>query len=178
MKRIEEQNEDYKKIAFLALTWVVNVKRPLAVLELQTALAIEPDSKSLDRENILAVDTILSVCAGLVIIDGEQSVVRLVHYTVQEYLDPILHQIFPNAQTEITHCLLTYLAFDEVRSLYQIGTVTYLPLLQYSGYYCLMHAAGPPEVALRNLILEFLDWAAYASRWAISPIMGLITMEL
>ncbi|KAJ6541328.1 hypothetical protein B0H19DRAFT_866718, partial [Mycena capillaripes] len=102
MKQIEDQNEENKHIAHLALTWVANAKRPLKVLEFQTALAIEAGSKSLNKANILDMDTVLSVCAGLIIKDKQLSVVRLVHYTTQEYLDNIQSQKFPNAQTEIT----------------------------------------------------------------------------
>jgi hypothetical protein len=55
------------------------------------------------------IETILAVCAGLVIVDKESFVVRLVHYTTQEYLDNIQPVLFPDAQTEITHTLLTFL---------------------------------------------------------------------
>jgi hypothetical protein len=112
MKRIEDQGDMNKNIAYSALTWVVNAKRPLTVSEIQTALAVEPDSQELDEDNVMDIETILAVCAGLVIVDQESSVVRLVHYTTQEYLDSIQAQLFPDAQTEITRTLLTFLAFD------------------------------------------------------------------
>ncbi|KAJ6556323.1 hypothetical protein B0H19DRAFT_863901, partial [Mycena capillaripes] len=67
MERIDNQKEDEKELAHLVLMWVANSKRPLSVGELQEALAIEPGSTSLDVENIPDIDTILSVCAGLVI---------------------------------------------------------------------------------------------------------------
>ncbi|KAJ6574297.1 hypothetical protein B0H19DRAFT_985951, partial [Mycena capillaripes] len=86
MKRITQQNEESRSTAYSTLTWVANAKRPLTALELQTALAIEPGTKALDKDNMLDIDIILSVCAGLIIIDEQVSVVRLVHYTTQEYL--------------------------------------------------------------------------------------------
>ncbi|KAJ6594778.1 hypothetical protein B0H19DRAFT_975013, partial [Mycena capillaripes] len=86
MRRIKEQNEESKNTAYSTLTWVANAKRPLTVLELRTALAIEPDTKALDEDNVLDIDIILSVCAGLIVVDEQVSVVRLVHYTTQEYL--------------------------------------------------------------------------------------------
>ncbi|KAJ7805046.1 hypothetical protein B0H14DRAFT_3773018, partial [Mycena olivaceomarginata] len=112
LKRIEEQNEENKKTARSILIWVANAKRPLKILEIQTALAVEPGEKFLDKDNILDMEIILSVCAGLVIIDEQLSALRLVHYTTQEYLDRIQLQQFPDAQTEITSTLLTYLAFN------------------------------------------------------------------
>ncbi|KAJ7856459.1 hypothetical protein B0H14DRAFT_2352711, partial [Mycena olivaceomarginata] len=65
MKRIDEQNEESWAIDHSTLTWVANEKRPLTVLELQTALAVEPGTKSLDVDNIADLEIILSVCAGL-----------------------------------------------------------------------------------------------------------------
>ncbi|KAJ6548632.1 hypothetical protein B0H19DRAFT_1299486, partial [Mycena capillaripes] len=109
MKEIDEQDEEEKQLAYSTLTWVANAKRPLTTSELQTALAIKPNTKSLNIEDIVPMDIILPVCAGLVIVDEQLSVVRLVHYTTQEYLDSIQAQRFPNAQTEITYSLLTYL---------------------------------------------------------------------
>ncbi|KAJ7458308.1 hypothetical protein B0H11DRAFT_1817909 [Mycena galericulata] len=105
MKQIEEQKQEDTQLAHSTLTWVANAKRPLTPLELQTALAIEPGTKSLDSDNILDIEVIISVCAGLVIVDEQLSVVRLVHYTTQEYLDGIQSQRFPHAQTEITRSI-------------------------------------------------------------------------
>jgi hypothetical protein len=50
-----------EKIARSALTWVVNAQRPLTILELCVALAIEPGSKELDNDNITDIGIILSV---------------------------------------------------------------------------------------------------------------------
>jgi hypothetical protein len=175
MKQIEEQDEEAKNIAHSTLTWIANAKRPLTALELQTALAIEPGSKSLDKENILAIEVILSVCAGLVIMDDQLSVVRLVHHTTQEYLDRIQLEIFPNAQTEITRSLLTYLAFDlgsSINSSY--STNDSLPPLFLYSQYCLAHATGPPEDLVRGMILKFLAQVAEWTRqrrdkWGTQP---------
>ncbi|KAJ6574620.1 hypothetical protein B0H19DRAFT_935198, partial [Mycena capillaripes] len=87
MRRIKEQNKESRNTAYSTLTWVANAKRPLTALELRTALAIEPGTKALDEDNMLDIDIILSVCAGLIIVDEQVSVVRLVHYTTQEYLE-------------------------------------------------------------------------------------------
>ncbi|KAJ7046349.1 hypothetical protein C8F04DRAFT_988023, partial [Mycena alexandri] len=83
MKRIEDQSEEDRKIAHSALMWVANAKRLLRVSEIRMALAIEPEARQLDEDNILDIELILSVCAGLVIVDEQLSVVRLVHYTTQ-----------------------------------------------------------------------------------------------
>ncbi|KAF8128073.1 hypothetical protein K438DRAFT_1431058, partial [Mycena galopus ATCC 62051] len=92
---------------------VTNAKRSLTVSELTVALAIRRSAWSLNKDDLLDIETILAVCAGLVIVDETLRIVRLVHYTTQEYLDSIQAQKFPDAQTEITSTLLTYLAFHE-----------------------------------------------------------------
>jgi hypothetical protein len=52
-------------------------------------LAVEPGEAELDPENKPEVDDIVSVCAGLVVVDQESDVIRLVHYTKQEYFERI-----------------------------------------------------------------------------------------
>ncbi|KAF8133575.1 ankyrin repeat-containing domain protein [Mycena galopus ATCC 62051] len=179
MQRIEAQNEDNRKTACSTLTWVVNAKRPLTVSELTVALAIKPGAQRLDEDFLLDIETILAVCAGLVIVDKESLVIRLVHYTTQEYFDKIQVQKFPDAQTEITRTLLTYLAFDEFpdpslglcsdsTSNLSSDSTSYLasdissnsipPLHRYCQY-CLAHAAGQPEGELRTILMEFLGQA-------------------
>jgi hypothetical protein len=157
MQRIEAQTEDNRKTACSTLIWVANAKRPLRVSEITTALAIEPGDRQLDENNVLDIEIILGVCAGLVIVDEKLKVVRLVHYTTQEYLDSIQAQKFPDAQTEITRTLLTFLTFDGYPdSSWKSGNLP--PLVEYSQY-CLAHAAGQFEVQLRKVLLEFLGGA-------------------
>ncbi|KAJ7453548.1 hypothetical protein B0H11DRAFT_1820424, partial [Mycena galericulata] len=102
MERIDRQSEEDRILARRTLSWVSNAKRPLHVSELIEALAIEPSIPDLDPDNMLDIDIVLSVCAGLVIVDEENGSVRLIHYTTQVYLDGIQGKEFPDAQTEIT----------------------------------------------------------------------------
>ncbi|KAJ7019611.1 ankyrin repeat-containing domain protein [Mycena alexandri] len=160
MQQIEAQNEDNRKTAHSTLIWVVNAKRPLTVSELTVALAIKPGAKSLNEDYLLDIETVLAVCAGLVIVDKESSVVRLVHYTTQEYLDSIQAQLFPDAQTEITCTLLTFLNFDGYPdSSWTSLQMKDLPSLVEYSQYCLAHATGRGEVHLRKILLEFLRGA-------------------
>ncbi|KAJ7173218.1 ankyrin repeat-containing domain protein [Mycena filopes] len=170
MKRIDTQSEEDRQIAQAVLTWVTHAKQILSVAELRVALAIEPGAKELDDENLLDIETILGVCAGLIIVDQHLSVVRLVHYTTQEYMDSISLERFPGAQTKITQSLLTFLSFDSVWN--QITGRYWIrlklpPLLRYCQY-CLTHAAGEPEKdsELQPIILKFIQrvplWAKFA----------------
>jgi hypothetical protein len=157
MQQIEAQNEDNRKTAHSTIIWVTNAKRPLTVSELTVALAIKPGARRLNEDYLLDIETILAVCMGLVIVDENLKVVRLVHYTTQQYFDSIQALLFPDAQTEITCTLLTFLAFDGYPdSSWKSGNLP--PLVEYSQY-CLAHAAGQPEVQLGEILLRFLDRA-------------------
>ncbi|KAJ6557518.1 hypothetical protein B0H19DRAFT_1261131 [Mycena capillaripes] len=159
IRQIEIQCEEDKNIARSALTWVANARRPLTVAELQTALAIEPETQQLDKENILDIYMILSVCAGLVIVDEQLCVVRLVHYTTQEYLDSIQAQKFPHAQTEIALSLLTFLSFTECVELSHTQSADRLPVLFDYCQYSLTHVQGKAEETLKKILLDFLGKA-------------------
>ncbi|KAJ7080054.1 hypothetical protein C8R44DRAFT_653911, partial [Mycena epipterygia] len=110
--RINCQDEEEKTLAWLALSWVTNARRPLKPSELRVALSIEEGTIELNVENLLDMETILSVCAGLVTIDEEDNKVRLIHYTIQDYLERILDQEFPRAHSKITAICITYLFFN------------------------------------------------------------------
>jgi ankyrin repeat protein len=175
MQRIDNQDEDDKRIARSTLTWVTNAKRLLLVPELREALAIEPGAKTLDHDNLLDIEIFLSVCGGLVTVDESSLVVRLVHYTTQSYFDRIQASRFPNAQLEITSSLLTFLAFDDFKMVSKLNQRSYgrYALLDYSIEYSLVHASGGPETPLRDMILRFLEhafqWRRFSGRRRRTP---------
>ncbi|KAJ8070934.1 hypothetical protein OCU04_001292 [Sclerotinia nivalis] len=112
MERIEGQLEDEKELAKQVLSWITCAKRPLTTTELQEAIAVEIDEPQLDKENFSEINAMISVCAGLVTVDDESDVVRLVHYTTQEYFERTHGDWFPDAETDITKTCITYLSFD------------------------------------------------------------------
>ncbi|KAJ7839843.1 ankyrin repeat domain-containing protein [Mycena olivaceomarginata] len=154
MTRINAQGEEDRKIAQSTLTWVVNARRPLTSLELCVALAIEPKTTELDNDNMTTIGIVLSVCAGLVIMEEHSSLVRLVHFTAQGYLNRIQTEIFPDAHFEITQSLLTYLQFVQFSDKKAISRDKSPQLLEYCQY-CLVHARWC-EGQLRDEILGFL----------------------
>jgi hypothetical protein len=116
MERINGQIEDQEKLAKQVLSWITCAKRPLAAIELQHALGVEVSESKLDELNFSEIEDIVSVCAGLVTIDEESGIIRLVHYTTQEYFERTQRQWFPDAQTNITTICVSYLSFDEFQS--------------------------------------------------------------
>ncbi|GKZ86034.1 hypothetical protein AnigIFM56816_000884 [Aspergillus niger] len=108
MKRIESQSPNLRNLAIHALSWIVCAKRPLSILELQHALAIQTGSHSIDTEDVADATLIISVCAGLVSVDMESSVVRLAHPTAQGFYSDFLEEWFPNAHRKIAEACVTY----------------------------------------------------------------------
>jgi hypothetical protein len=116
MERIEGQLADEENLAKQVLSWITCAKRALTTSELEHAIAIEPGELQLDKENLCRVEDMVSVCAGLVTVDEESNIIRLVHYTTQEYFERTQRQWFPHAVTNITTICVTYLSFDEFKS--------------------------------------------------------------
>jgi hypothetical protein len=84
----------------------------LAIFALQHALAVEPSDSDIDSDNTLEREDIVSVCAGLVTIDEQSSIVRLVHFTTQEYFERTQAIWFPDAHAEMTMTCMSYLSLD------------------------------------------------------------------
>jgi hypothetical protein len=61
-------------------------------------------------------EDIVSVCAGLVVIDQESALIRLVHYTTQDFFERTGNAWVPDSQLHITRTCLTYLCFDAFQS--------------------------------------------------------------
>jgi hypothetical protein len=116
MERIEGQLIDEEELAKQVLSWITYAKRPLTTSELEHAIAVEPKESQLDEESICRVKDMVSVCAGLVTINEESGIIRLVHYTTQEYFERTQSQWFPQAESEITITCITYLSFNVFES--------------------------------------------------------------
>jgi hypothetical protein len=145
LERIEGQRASHCKLAKNVLTWITFAKRPLTTAELSCALAVEPGEAELDPENKPEVDDIVSVCAGLVVVDQESDVIRLVHYTTQEYFERISSRLNLDGQLEMAQTCLTYLSF----SIFESGScatdkdfeerMRQHELLDYAAKYCGEH---------------------------------------
>ncbi|RPB05020.1 hypothetical protein L873DRAFT_1916819 [Choiromyces venosus 120613-1] len=116
LDRIRRQRGDKPRLAMEVLLWVSLAQRPLSVCELCDALAVEIGSADLNTENTPPIQTLLGSCLGLVTVDKEMSRVRLIHSTLQEYLQAHT-SLFGNGHAKIAEVCLTYLSFSPVRAL-------------------------------------------------------------
>ena len=112
MERIEGQAKDSRELAKQALSWITCARRPLTSMELCHALAVEINECELDEQNLPEIGDIISLCAGLLTIDGESNIVRLIHYTTQEYFLRTQDSWFHDAQDYITMTCVAYLSLD------------------------------------------------------------------
>ncbi|OBT99017.2 hypothetical protein VE01_02493 [Pseudogymnoascus verrucosus] len=161
MERIEGQIADSQDLAKQALGWITCSKRPLTTLELQHALAVEIGQSSLDEENLPDIEDVVSVCAGLVTIDEESEIIRLVHYTTQEYFDRNWTSWFPNAEKDIAKTCVTYQLFSTFRG----GSCAHNeleerlrlnPLYDYAARNWAYYASSE-STEVEELILDFLQ---------------------
>ncbi|GAB1310133.1 hypothetical protein MFIFM68171_00343 [Madurella fahalii] len=111
MERIQRQRGDMSRDAVLILSWIINARRQMTVPELQEALAVEIGKPALDKDNIPTAEHMIKACAPLVVIDEESNIIRLVHYTAQEYLERRQNVWFESAQADIARISVTYLSF-------------------------------------------------------------------
>ena len=81
-RRIEAQTEDEVSLATTAIIWLTYAYQSLTVTELQHALAVSDNMEGFDEDDIVAEELIISVCCGLIVVDGESRIVRL----VREYI--------------------------------------------------------------------------------------------
>ena len=86
LQRIRELKGSRSRLGMEVLMWVSHAERPLRIDELCHALAVELGPMNLDPENICPQHIVLGSCLGLVVVDEETSIVRLIHHTLQEHL--------------------------------------------------------------------------------------------
>ena len=137
--------------------WVSHSERPLRIDELYHALAVEMGSTDLDPENTRPQDTILASCLGLAMVDKETSTVRLIHYTLLEYLS--LSSIFADAHKSLGQTCLTYLNYGQVKGLPANNTSNLgdMLFLEYSSLHWGDHAKIELSDQGKYLAFELLN---------------------
>ena len=158
MERIKAQDEEKAKLAMAALTWICHSERPLQVDELCHALAVETGEADFDPENVPSIGTLLDCCQGLITVDVEATTVRLIHYTVQEYLCS-RPSLFSTPHSTLAETCLTYLNCQQVNSLTSHPLPDYksIPFLIYSSRYWGTHTNRGLSNNVRALALRLLN---------------------
>ena len=162
MKRINGQKPGFKELAIKVLLWISCAKRLLTTSELQHAVAIKVSKSKFDQGDLPQIGDMVSVCAGLVDIDKESNIIRLVHYTAQEYFELKQKYWFPKAETHITKACITYLSFDTFESGFCPTDKEFEAQLQLYPFYDYAarnwgHHARVASTGVEKLILGLLE---------------------
>lgn len=91
--------------------WVTYAQRPLHIHELRHALATSISDRYFDNDNLPSIKSVLKCCSGLILMDKQSLEVRLVHFTLQNYVQSQTLSMFPEAEIVITQTCLTYMLF-------------------------------------------------------------------
>jgi len=157
IERIKAQGGDKSRLGMEALMWISHSERLLKANELRHALAVELGSTHFNSGNVPSMSTLVSCCQGLITVDKEASTVRLVHFTLQEYLSA--HpDIFSTPHSSIAEICLTYLNSEQVKAISPdwYPDLSDTPFLEYSSLYWGVHAKRELSDHAISLALEFL----------------------
>lgn len=117
MKRVlRKPNSGSARLAKAVLLWIACAKRQLRLAELQYSLAINHGDSELEPKYLPHEKDLVSVCAGLVVVDKASDIICLFHRTAQEYLEGAREQWFPHADDDISKICVTHLSFDIFQS--------------------------------------------------------------
>ncbi|EEU33889.1 uncharacterized protein NECHADRAFT_55600, partial [Fusarium vanettenii 77-13-4] len=177
MKRIKGQKAESREAATQVLLWITCVKRRLTIDELLEALAVEEDAPEIDPQSVMNIEDVLTVCAGLVIVDTESAIIRLVHHTAEEYFESRKTTLFPNCEDQILETCVTYLSFTafeegccETNEEFE-DRLEFYPFYDYSSHNWAHHARESKK--LSSKVLDFVKsegkvQAAVQSLWAFN----------
>ena len=158
IRRIKAQGEDGARLGIAALMWISHSERPLTVDEICHALAVEIGSTDINTNNVPLIGTVLGCCQGLATVDEGSSTIRLIHFTLKEYLSRHA-DLFDKPHSKIAETCLTYLNFQAIKDLSTgpsrdpRGT----PFLGYSSLYWGVHMRMELSECSKCLALDLLD---------------------
>ncbi|KAH6880250.1 ankyrin repeat-containing domain protein [Coprinopsis sp. MPI-PUGE-AT-0042] len=108
--RISNQCCKHASLAKAVLVWVLNALRPMTMGELERAVATCPYTHKFGPYRHVPGASLVSLCGGLITIEEESKVVRLVHYTAKETIEGLLHEAVPHPHSLLAAVCMTHLA--------------------------------------------------------------------
>jgi hypothetical protein len=173
MERINGQQPKHVALAKKVLLMVAYARRELKAIELQHALVAGHERRVICAQDLPFLETIVAVCAGLVTVDEKTNVIRLVHFTTQEYINHQFGELLPITEQYITririsgksgmgaqryqgqHLIATSALFD----LWSIVRVTLMYVIPHYRHRCrLRRKAGVKPLVICCLIRGGYSW--------------------
>ena len=163
VERINGQSRDDSHLAWQVLGWVLHSARPISVVEVQHALAVEPEDTEIDEDSLIETELLTSVCAGIVTVQSEGEILGLVHLSTQKYLLRNSKRLFPETEKDMVQRCISYLSLEEFGSgPCDLGQAMHrrrqdYPLYSYAAQYWGVHAVLQDDEDLLESIITFLD---------------------
>jgi len=158
LDRIKQQGGGRSKLGMETLMWISHSGRPLQSEELCNALGVKPGVEDFNIHNVPPIRTVLSCALGLVVLDENASTVRLVHFTLQEYL--VQHPtLFVTAHSMMAEVCLTFLNSRRVRALIPslLRALKITKFLEYATCFWGTHAVRGLTEPVKFLAMKLLD---------------------
>ena len=161
MNRVNTQTPEYSRLAHSVISWIFYAKRPLKTDELCQALAVEPEDEKLEPSGIHEIEIALKVCNGLVIVDRQDNVFRLVHSSLHAYLLDCWSRKHEYAEKDIAIRCLVFLTFENFSIPCEQGKQLEerqkrYPFLKYAAQHWGEHIQSSFESEIEGFILRFL----------------------
>ncbi|TEB33740.1 hypothetical protein FA13DRAFT_1730013, partial [Coprinellus micaceus] len=110
MGRIEDQGEAEVSLAKHALLWVTYAHGYLTIDDLRSALARVSPKEGIDPYDRPTEAMILSCCCGLLVVDQTTKIVRLSHFTADEFIRTLPDTILKTPHALIARHCIAYLS--------------------------------------------------------------------
>ena len=177
MLKIGSQSPEDRAVAQEILYWVSNAKRPLTSAELQCALSLEVGSSKLDSQNSIFENDMIDLCGSLITVERATGVIRLVHYTAQEYLSSECHEFPLDLSVCVALKCLSCLSLEDCRrgpcasDTELESRLQSIPLLEYAAKYWGNHMKDSQATETIEPAVDLLqDERLLASTWQIMHI--------
>lgn len=161
LKRINQQPTKRAELALKTLEWIFLAKRPFSTKELCQGLSVRAGDVRVEDGSPLPKQMV-DYCLGLVALDEVSGNIRLVHFTVQEYLNSEVTKVFASLGDGLTQACLTFLNFDELKKGPCPSDEDYetrremLPFFEYAAQYWGLHLREHPSATNDQLANTFL----------------------
>ncbi|KAJ9659240.1 hypothetical protein H2198_003244 [Neophaeococcomyces mojaviensis] len=174
--RIDSQEGSRAKIGRQVLGWLSFTKRPLTMGELSHAIGLQNSGRECSSKQMPVAETILGSCYGLITHDCQSGQVRLLHYTLLEFLER--QAAFAVNDLIILECCLKCLSSSELGQLSfavaprlsilagtHMRVLRALPLILYAVQYWTAHVLK--EIEDHECLLTYLECGENVMIWQV-----------
>jgi len=175
IKSQHAQSQTRARLALGVLQWLSTVQRQITASELQHAIAVSrlgKNERNLDLEDLTNPTFFVDCCFGLVVIDGETSIIRLVHFSVNEFLQEQRGVLFDDPDGDLAACCLAYITACATSLRRRAVTVTLdelsskWTLWQYATQHWGVHARTCSDQRVMDRLAGFFSVSTALELWS------------